>query len=225
MAIARPGPLFQAISGSIGSVTVASTGARTVVRPRPLKTRSTSPKQLLRQSAYNTLLAGWRAMTDAQRQGWRAAAASTSWPTPLGTPSSLTGWNLYFHVAWHAFSAGQPLPTAPPAGGSPGQPTVSASSSSVPYDLELTVTPPDASWTGYVFPFIRVLTPSYPSPAYVHLRFLEAAVYAAGSPTLYEFNDFDLPKPQSGQWVQAGVRLWAPGQYPGPMTTDSYQRV
>jgi hypothetical protein len=98
MAIVRPGPIIQAISGSVGGVTFAGANARTVLRKKPAPRRRTSAQALQQQERLNHNIRLWQAATDATRAAWNNAAKQYPFTDALGQTYFLSGYTLYLKM-------------------------------------------------------------------------------------------------------------------------------
>jgi hypothetical protein len=95
MAILRLGPFAQAVSGSIGGVTFAASGSRTIARRKPQQRKHTSQRALQAKANLNAQLATWTRQTDLIKRSWNRVAGSITWTDRLGTPRRLSGQQLW----------------------------------------------------------------------------------------------------------------------------------
>lgn len=95
MAIARAGPLVQAISGSLGSLTFSNARASLVVRPRPMKVNQLSKYQIAQRGKYSFVVSAWKTLSDLQKQGWRNLARLTPTVNALGQRRPLSAFQLF----------------------------------------------------------------------------------------------------------------------------------
>lgn len=115
MAIFKPGPIVQAISGTVaGSNFVASTRS-IYVRKSKRSTPNNSPTQLDRQTSMTMLARTWNSFTDAQRGAWNVAAAAYATKNKLGIPIKLNGREFFFATLLRSLSEPtQPVNYTPP---------------------------------------------------------------------------------------------------------------
>lgn len=121
MAIFRPGPLVDAISGAVGGAEFSLNRGH-VAKKRQLKKAKTDPGLDRAQAIYQRAVHSWATLTDEQRLAWRQLANVTPRRNRVGLPRYLTGFQLYVQnsiIAFYtqaSFAAGTPnAPQAQPA--------------------------------------------------------------------------------------------------------------
>jgi hypothetical protein len=96
MALMKPGPIVQAISGTVaGTNFVNATRSVYIRNSKPAKS-ATSETQLARQGSMTRIVRAWNALTTAQRTAWTVAAKQLSWHNRLGVPIKLSGREFFF---------------------------------------------------------------------------------------------------------------------------------
>ncbi len=95
MAIIKPSPFVEAISGTIGGITFANSKNGTTVRMRGRKKKATSAPQLAQQAKYADALHQWRDLSDDDRTAWQFSASQIQFPNALGTNRRLNGYQLF----------------------------------------------------------------------------------------------------------------------------------
>lgn len=113
MAIFRPGPLVDAISGAVGGVEFARNRGN-VAKKRQLKKHKVGPGPTEARVHYDRAISAWQDLTDEQRLLWRHAATVTPIVNRLGQPRTLTGLQLFVRTAivWRQGTGA--FPTEPP---------------------------------------------------------------------------------------------------------------
>jgi len=111
-----PSALVSEFSGAQGSTVASHNRFGPYFRNRTIPV---NPNTLVQQNARNNLIAAsrnWKALTEAQRQGFEAAAALIVLYDALGRPYSPTGQQYYVSVARsiYVYDPTSGLPTTPP---------------------------------------------------------------------------------------------------------------
>lgn len=95
MAKFTPGALISEIRGKVSSTVFSKNAAGPMIRNRTTPINPRSPKQTQRRQALAALSAGWRSLTQNQRDGWNSLASSYPRTDSLGQTIFLTGAQLY----------------------------------------------------------------------------------------------------------------------------------
>jgi hypothetical protein len=114
MAKITPGSIVSLVSGKLGGSVFTSSPNGMQIRPRAkLKVNRpiefTQPKQWL-----GSFAAGWRNLTNAQRDAWIAATADYTYADRLGNTITMTGVQLYCAIGMASRLAGTLFTTSPP---------------------------------------------------------------------------------------------------------------
>lgn len=105
MALMKPGPLLQAISGTAGNVNFRAVAGRTVVAARKTRRASPTPAQNLGPDFIRRCRQLWDAASDAQRLAWNMVAKSRPVKDRFGQARYLSGlqaWTQYLTKWWLA---------------------------------------------------------------------------------------------------------------------------
>ncbi len=86
-----------------------------ISRTLAIPTNPRSPRQMTVRSNLSKVAAAWRALTEAQRLAWVAAAKEAKSNTRLGQNGSLSGFLLFTKINCTLAQFGQEQVTAPPA--------------------------------------------------------------------------------------------------------------
>lgn len=114
MAIIRPGPLAQAISGSIGGITFTQTRGRSSVGAKPKKTNPRTIRQIAQRNKVSLTPLYWAATAPSRKLVWKNLALQTDLRGRLGTPYHVTGRNLFNRVFAGPLQQSTPLYAADP---------------------------------------------------------------------------------------------------------------
>ena len=95
MAVFRNGALVGAISGTVGGLTFVAGRGSPVVRPSGTYLNRSQPITAHRRSQMSQLRQEWGDLTDAQRAGWRTAAAQVASTNALGVRTIKSGFNYF----------------------------------------------------------------------------------------------------------------------------------
>ena len=95
MAKFTPGAVISEIRGKISSTVFSKNAAGPMIRNRTTPINPRSTKQTARRQALAALSAGWRSLTQTQRDGWNSLASSYPRTDSLGQTIFLTGAQLY----------------------------------------------------------------------------------------------------------------------------------
>jgi len=105
MALMKPGPLVQAISGTAGSVNFRAVAGRTVVAQRKARGPSPNAAQSLGPDFIRRCRGLWDAATDPERLAWNMVAKSRPVKDRFGQArymSGLQAWTQYLTKWWLA---------------------------------------------------------------------------------------------------------------------------
>ena len=95
MAKFTPGAIVSEIRGKIAATVFTKNAAGASIRNRVTPINPRSSKQTTRRQVLSSLAAGWRGLTQAQRDGWNSAAPNFPQVDSLGQNVILTGAQLY----------------------------------------------------------------------------------------------------------------------------------
>ncbi len=98
MAIFKPSPIVQSISGRLGSLVFVQSKRRAIIRTAPSITNKASDIQVLRRCEFARLANIWRTLSDDQRTQWRAGAEVYQRLSRLGLHRRLSGSGLFHFV-------------------------------------------------------------------------------------------------------------------------------
>lgn len=93
--LVKPSDFIVDMKGSILGTTYQRNRYGLIRRAKPNPTNPQTTRQQERRSLFGALSAGWRTLTDAQRDGWRALAETTDLIPIFGDPKPQTGNTLY----------------------------------------------------------------------------------------------------------------------------------
>jgi len=98
--------LFTSMRNSVGGITyTANRYASIVGRARIKPVNPSSNAQELMRTQFNAAVAGWKALSDAERIAWTNFAKDTPWFNALGQQVALTGQAMYIAQRTAAFAA------------------------------------------------------------------------------------------------------------------------
>lgn len=220
MAIARPGPLLTALSGTIGGVTFKNTRRGCVVTSAPRPLRKQSELLLETQARWSNLRRTWYELTDQERLNWNTAAANYLRPDRLGVPRTISGLQLFMrHWTLTSPAFGLDYGTPPNAGTAPA-PASFVLSTFTSSAIVCTITMP----TGYsVFDFLiygrRMFTTGAFTPPPVMQRV--AYGYAASSPRTWDITaQFHalFGAPEAGEGICVRTQIQTPYAWTSPLS-------
>lgn len=138
MAKFTPGAVISEIRGKIASTVFSKNAAGPLIRNRTTPINPQSSKQTQRRQALSALSAGWRGLTENERDGWNSLAGSYPRTDSLGQTIYLTGAQLYILcnsnldlIGASAITGAPTLPSFPII--SVSAPTIDASTFTVPF--------------------------------------------------------------------------------------------
>lgn len=155
--------VFSEIRGSVNGLTYSRNGNSAYVRSKATPVNPRTPGQTAARDSLNAMATAWRGLTQAQRDGWNALAATVPYVNSLGNTSYYSGFQLFMKNNLSLLGAG--LPTVTDAVAGPSFPS-----------LEVTAFSLTAS-TGVVN-VTDVLTPSPATDFFI--AFEATAPYSAG---------------------------------------------
>lgn len=109
------GSIVTAGSGKIGGHVASRGRAGAYMRTKVTPTNRRTTAQQSVRNRLATIAAGWKALTDAQRNAWNTAVAAFSKTNIFGDKVQPSGINLYQAVNNGLSQAGQSLVTVPPS--------------------------------------------------------------------------------------------------------------
>lgn len=120
MAIARTGPLVQAISGQVGGVIFADTKRGAQLKKLPSQKRTPSATQLKRQADFARASQEWADSSTESKLHWNAIASHITTSNRLGQSRPMSGrtaWLRFYSTYYVAFAdtpAALPVAASPP---------------------------------------------------------------------------------------------------------------
>jgi hypothetical protein len=114
------------LSKSAGSTTAAHNRNGAYLRNRTIPTNPNTAKQAAVRNNFGALSAAWRALTDAQRTGWRTFGSEITRQDSLGQTYTLTGLQAFNYINLNLLTAGQSISSTAPAVGTPTAPTTAS---------------------------------------------------------------------------------------------------
>lgn len=109
-----PGFGFSEIRGKVAATVYSKNAAGAVIRNRVTPINRRSNRQTEQRQVLASLSSGWRGLSQAQRDGWNAAAANFPQTDSLGQTVILTGEQLYIRCNANLTLIGQSLITNAP---------------------------------------------------------------------------------------------------------------
>jgi hypothetical protein len=91
----KPSPLMETFSGSLADSTFSTGRGGDYIRRRVKPAQPRTAAQVAARSVFGTMSARWRALTEAQRNGWKALAATVTLNDRYGNAYKPTGQQLY----------------------------------------------------------------------------------------------------------------------------------
>ncbi len=113
MALFRPGPLINAISGDVGGVNFASSRYGPLIRRKATRTNKQTRPQLIRRARFAQAKYFYHQLTPDQREAWRALSKTWTQTNRLGIPQTLSAFQLYLKFQINLI-AGPPYPIVEP---------------------------------------------------------------------------------------------------------------
>lgn len=115
MALYRPGPLTNAISGKIAGVDFVAGTRQLAVRKLRTPSSNTSAAQINNRANVGRVITAWNALTSNQRNAWNTTAAQMTTQNRLGLPKNISGRELFFRRNLRNLSfVGIAIQTTPP---------------------------------------------------------------------------------------------------------------
>lgn len=127
MALIKGSALVDAISGSVGGTTFATTKFGGIARSRPRMVRHTSPRALRASAAVQQVMQEWIDLAPLEQAAWNTAAASTPFTNRLGISRPMSGMHLALWTNVPAAYENEPILWNAPRGSitpTPGPPTI-----------------------------------------------------------------------------------------------------
>lgn len=213
MAIFSASAVVAAISGSIGGVTFVNAKASKVARIRPRRPIPKGPGIESAQSQMNQLQNAWGAFTDAERQSWRTAAASSETTNRLGQGSPPTGQQLFTSVNLEMHDSTVPFFELPAVVGRSEGPRDFTVSLSAAGDLTWNGQPPFGFGSAFFFVFARVFYTTVPPKGGKPMVFLGRFAAPSLARDMRTEIEAKWGPPLEGQVVICGMAASAGGLY------------
>lgn len=221
MAIARPGPLVSALSGSIAGVTFKNTRIGCVITKRPAPQGGPSEKQLVNRANMSYLRKAWRELTDEKRNFWRLTAAQRLRPNALGTPRLLSPFQTYLELNLFLMAGGQSPVTLDPASGTAPQPVLFSINWSVPVTNPVLQFTPATMPTGtLIFVYGARTYRSTPPLSRIDLPLLTVDDGTAGVVSLRAGLEAGAGLPESDEYIAVAARLYTPSGWPSALSNQ-----
>lgn len=117
MALIKTGGLVSMVSGTIGGVNFANGKGCQYARNAPQRRQAMSPAQAAQRAVFDYVRSYWDALTAAQRQQWKVAAAAFPKTNRIGLQRPMSAYELFSCVLMDAYplSPGN-FSTTPPSG-------------------------------------------------------------------------------------------------------------
>jgi len=225
MAIAKLGPIVQALSGSVGGTNFAQGSHDTVVRHRQRYKRSKSPSQINQSTAFRGAIASWHALSADQRTQWNRVAATVSFPNALSTPVYLSGFQLFLRFHGREWIGSPPATSDPPyAVASPPALLSFPSSKAGVYFYINVYNPLLSSYTQCRIEVARSFSQTQPKSFRNFRHVDDIALSQTGYDALSEVAQ-SLGYPQVGEWVAMRVRLTYQGDLLSAPVTSVAQTI
>jgi hypothetical protein len=90
-----PGAIISEIRGTIASTTFSKNAAGAIIRNRVVPINRNSTLQANQRQKFGNISSGWRALSEAERASWIAAAADFPYQDSLGQTKFLSGAQLF----------------------------------------------------------------------------------------------------------------------------------
>ena len=113
MAVIKFGSLVTSGSGSVGGSTIQPDHSGHIWRNKPLGCKSSTPAQLLIRGYNKTMQAGWRSLSDSDRQLWNSFAQLKPVFNSSGEKHPLSGHSLWMKYQYTYLSLNLPFLTNP----------------------------------------------------------------------------------------------------------------
>lgn len=97
MAIARPGPIVAAVSGTLGSVECAQRGPAIIIRQAKCSTNKHTQAQLAARARISEPARAWDNLTENKRANWKLWASNNTLPNRLGVKRPITALAAFAH--------------------------------------------------------------------------------------------------------------------------------
>ena len=185
-----PGAIVSEVRNKIAATVYSKNASGAIIRNRvtPINRRSTG--QTAQRQLLSSLASGWRGLTQAQRDGWNAAAANFPQSDSLGQTVILTGEQFYVRCNANLTLINESLITAAPIPTSfPAITAAIASLTVAAFTVGFTPDPVPAGFT-LVIRATRPLSAGKQFFAQSEFRFVQLAAAASASPaninTAYE---------------------------------------
>lgn len=120
MALITEGSIVGQVSGRVASVVYSRNRGGSYVRNGTIPITVTSAPALNAKALLGALSAGYRSLTDQQRQAWREYALANPQPNRLGKLTTRTAAQVYVGINARLTLAGSPSVSVPPVSVAPG---------------------------------------------------------------------------------------------------------
>lgn len=182
MAKFTPGAIVSEISGKIAATIFTRNKGGMVIRNRRTPINRRSVAQSIQRQGLGNLASGWRGLSQAERDGWNAAAASFPYQNTLGETKYLSGEQVYVQFNQNLLQIGAATVDTAPAPFSFATFTLALTAEDTPtLSLAFTPTPLTAGNNLLVFA-TPSLSPGIGSPNASKFRKIATIAAAATSP-------------------------------------------
>lgn len=206
-------------SGSANGTTWSRNTFGQYTRRRAVPVQPRTPSQLNVRSRLSANAAAWRALTDAQREGWNALGLMMSRTDSLGTAYTLNGFLAYCSINNNKVAAGDAVVSDAPAIVTPGSLlTVTLTLTSAAFSIAYTATPLAANTRA----FIRASPQQSPGRKFNgDYRLIAVTAAAAASPhNLLAAYTARLGAPVTGNRVFTSIQLYKGGFLDAPFNVS-----
>jgi hypothetical protein len=182
MAKFTPGAIISEIRGTIASTTFSKNAAGAIIRNRVVPINRNSTLQSNQRQIFSNLSSSWRALTEAQRNSWIAAAPDFPYQDSLGQTKFLSGAQLYEKLNLNLAVIGEsPITTAPAQTSFPELAFGAIAATDAAFTAAFTPTPVPAGMTA-VFYATRPLSAGKSFVNKSDFRFIQSEAAAEASP-------------------------------------------
>jgi len=206
MAIAKLGPVIEAISGNLGGVNFANSAGSLTVRQRQRVSKSLSPTQLSQLAQMQRAQSAWSSLSDSDRLEFRRVAQTAVFPDRLGLSRSISGYQLFLKLHARSWIYGAPSMSYPPDP-TRNPPILVAFLSSVAgssFVLNF-FNPYLPTWTSVRVEAARSFSTSKPSFWHGWRHINDVLLSQSGAQFIANVRS-SLGDPQTGEWVSARFR-------------------
>jgi len=225
MAIAKLGPIVQALSGSVGGTNFAQGQHNTIVRKRQRYKLSKTPDQINQATAFKGAIAAWHALSSPQRLQWNRVAATVTFQNSLSIPINLSGFQLFLKFHGREWIGSPPATSNPPdpVASQPALLSFPSSKAGVYFYINV-YNPLLSGYTACRVEVARSFSQIEPKSFRNFRHVDDIALNQTGYDALSEVAQ-SLGYPQVGEWVAMRVRLTYQGNLLSAPVTTTVQTI